>query len=76
MSPFIFSVYVNDPEDFFFLNYPTGGIECMSSNLDDTVYIYVKLFLLMYEDDTVILSETPEGLQTALNLYSEYCTVW
>ena len=38
----------------------------MFSDLDDTVYIYVKTFLLMYAEDTVILSETPEGLQTAL----------
>ena len=30
----------------------------------------------MYADDTVILSETSEGLQTALNFYSEYCNVW
>ena len=30
----------------------------------------------MYANDTVILSETSEGLQTALNLYSDYCAVW
>ena len=44
----------------------------MSSDTDDTV----NIFLLMYADDTVILSETSEGLQTALNLYCDYCTVW
>ena len=76
LSPFLFSVYLNDLEDFFCQNYPAGGIDCMSSDLDDTVYIYVKLFLLMYADDTVILSETSEGLQTALNLYSDYCAAW
>ena len=76
LSPFLFSVYLNDLEDFFFKNIPNEGIDCISSELDDLAYIYVKLFLLMYADDTVILSETSEGLQTALNFYSEYCNVW
>ena len=61
-------MYLNDLEDFFCQNYPTGGIDCMSSELDDTVNIYVKLFLLMYADDTVILSETSEGLQIVLQI--------
>ena len=72
LSPFLFSVYLNGLEDFFCQNYPAGGIDCMSSDLDDTVYI----FLLMYADDTVILSETSVGLQTAFSLYSDYCAVW
>ena len=48
----------------------------MSSEFDDTVYLYVKLFILLYADDTVILSDSSGGLQTALNLYSQYCAIW
>ena len=69
---FFFSVYLNDLEDFFFKNIPNEGIDCLSSELGALAYIYVKLFLFMYADDTVIWSETSEGLQTALNFYSEY----
>ena len=71
LSPFLFSVYLNDLEEFFFHNYPNGGIECLSSKFDDTVYLYVKLFILLYADDTVTLSDSSEGLQTALSLYSQ-----
>ena len=48
LSPFLFSVYlqVNDLDDFFRQNYQTGGIDRMSSDLDDTVYI----FLLTYAE--------------------------
>ena len=47
----------------------------MSSEFDDTVYLYVKLFILLYADNTIILSDSL-GLQTALSLYSQYCAIW
>ena len=76
LSPFLFSVYLNDLESFFFHNDLNGGIECSSSNLDNAAYIYVKLFILLYADDTVIMSESPNGLQSALNVYNDYCKQW
>ena len=57
LSPFLFSIYLNDLQEFFFHNYPNGGIECLSSEFGDTVYFYVKLFILLYAEDTVILSD-------------------
>ena len=37
---------------------------------------YFKLSVLLYADDTVIFSETPEDLQRTLNAFSDYCTQW
>ena len=34
---------------------------------------FLKLFVLIYADDTVILTDTAEDLQTALNNYQLYC---
>ena len=76
LSPFLFSVYLNDLESFFFHNDLNGGIECSSSNLDNAVHIYFKLFILLNADDTVLMSESPNGLQSALNVYNDYCKEW
>jgi len=35
-----------------------------------------KLFVLVYADDTVILSNFPDDFQNALNLYEQYRVQW
>ena len=40
---------------------------------DDTVETFLKLYLLLYADDTVIMAESPEQLQSALNIMSSNC---
>ena len=36
----------------------------------------MKLYTLLYADDTVILAETATDLQTSLNALSSYCHEW
>ena len=38
--------------------------------------MYVKLFILFYADNTVIISESADGLQHALNEFYTYCNQW
>ena len=40
------------------------------------IYMYLKIFVLLYADDTVILSESSDDLQIALNMYAAYCKEW
>jgi len=47
LSPFLFSIFVNDLEEYFILNNFKG------INLG-----LLKLFLLLYADDIVIFSES------------------
>ena len=44
-------------------------------DLDDIV-IYLKLTSLLYADDTIILAESKDDLQTALDTLSDFCNDW
>ena len=38
--------------------------------------LMLKMFMLLYADDTTIYSESAEGLQQALDALSDYCDKW
>ena len=61
LSPFLFSIFLNDIEDEFIKQ------KCELIDIGT-----LKLFLLLYTDDIVIFSERSEGLQKALNTLYEY----
>ena len=51
--------------------------ECVSNVLlDDDIEVFLKLYLLMYADDTLIFAESEPDLQKALNEMSNYCSLW
>ena len=65
MSPFLFSLYINDFENE------------LIKDLCEPIYLQdVSLFLLMYADDTVLLSETAGGLQKMIDTLHTYNTKW
>ena len=75
LSPILFALYLNDFQDFLSKNY--AGLPGITNKLkDDPLNLYVKLFSLLYADDTIILAETPEELQKGLNALNEYCKKW
>ena len=41
--------------------------------LEDNTFNYLKIFVLLYADGTVILSESSSDLQEVLDLYASYC---
>jgi len=43
---------------------------------DNDVEVYLKLYALLYADDTVIFAESSSEIQRALNAMSEYCGIW
>lgn len=65
LSPFLFSMYLNDIEHEFY-----------ASNMTSIDLGSIKLFLLLYADDITLFSETPEGLQEGLNTLHTYCQRW
>ena len=64
LSPILFALYVNDMEENL------RNVETGISVLD------IKLFLLFYADDAVILADTAQGLQLGLDSLYEYCQRW
>ena len=51
-------------------------LEKISDLCRGELQIFLRLFLLFYVDDTVIIPESPEALQLALNSFESYCTKW
>ena len=79
LSPFLFSLYLNDLENFFqetgFEGLKHLHLNCTSDYVRNLEQM-LKLFVLLYADDTIILSDSPEGLQRGLNSLQQYCNLW
>ena len=48
----------------------------MFSSLADEHIVLLKVFALLYADDTVVLPENEKELQLALDSVHEYCTLY
>ena len=71
LSPFLFALYLNDLQNFLCnenCNYLNFGVT--------EINVYLKLLVLLYADDTVILADSALNLQLALNKLEDYCTKW
>ena len=65
ISPFLFSMYLNDLEEAFILK----GYEGIDIGM-------IKLCLMLYADDVLLLSESETGLQFGLDVLHDYCERW
>ena len=74
LSPLLFSIYLNDLQHYLHSNMAPGVI-CESEKGDDIV-VFLKLFILLFADDTVLFSNNMSDLQTALNTFDSYCRTW
>ena len=72
---FLFAIYLNDLEQFSVEN-NVNGLENIRNMCSETLNIFVKLFSLLYADDTIILSETEADMQYALAIFEKYCHHW
>lgn len=79
LSPLLFAIYLNDFELFISQKYK--GLSMVSTELnvnlsDEDVEVFVRLYALLYADDTVIMAENEHDLQSALNATYDYCKQW
>ena len=75
LSPFLFAIYMNDLEKYF-LDKNITGLSTIGQELEDKLFIYLKLFILLYADDTVFMAESGADLQNQLDWFCEYCKQW
>ena len=76
MSPFLFSIFLNDLEDYF-CQLEGIPLENIRDTLESELHVYCKLLVIvLYADDTVILFESKDGLQKALYIFELYCEIW
>ena len=79
LSPLLFSIFLNDFETHLRTKYDgltTVSRLCSSLLEDEDIAIFVNLFCLLYADDTIVLAESEETLQSALVGVFEYCDMW
>jgi hypothetical protein len=75
LSPFLFAMFLSDLQSFLEKeNLP--GLKTISEKIEENLNIYLKLFVLLYADDTVIMAESREDLQAQLNGFGGYCKKW
>ena len=75
LSPFLFVLYLNELE-IFLTSKNAQGVKSISEDFENELQIYVKLFTILYADDTVLLGESAEEMQSELNYFYKYCEKW
>ena len=78
LSPVLFSLFLNDLESF--ISGRCEGLKYLRENMseqlsDEELSGLVKLFMLLYADDTVLFADSLNGMQQALDAMHDYCTV-
>ena len=79
LSPLLFSFFLNDFARHIGSKYNgLSNVSRLCSNLlsDEDVEVFVRLFVLLYADDTIVLAESEQELQDALVGVYEYCDQW
>ena len=57
LSPFLFSIFLSDLENFFIQN-NIRGLHDVANNFEEHLRMFVLIFVLLYADDTIILAES------------------
>jgi hypothetical protein len=69
LSPILFSIYLNDLQSY--LEKSNEGLLLQHPYPDADMYI--KIFLLLYADDTIILSDDPVKFQKLIDDFYRFC---
>ena len=77
LSPLLFSLFLIDLHSF--LQSTLVNLQMVHNLADDVevnIEMFLKLYLLLYADDAVLLAESPGDLQRSICAMKEYCGLW
>lgn len=69
LSPVLFSLYLNYLQSYLEQN-NVQGLKSVSC------WLYIKLLILLYADDTILLAESETDLQFMLDNFDNFCDLW
>jgi hypothetical protein len=52
------------------------GLISLTEDIEQELDTYLKLFILQYADDTVILAESSDDMQKQINYFYDFCMKW
>jgi hypothetical protein len=64
LFPFLFSMFTDTN---------IIGLKSITEELENELGIYLKIFVMLYVDDTFVLAESVEDVKVQLNYFGEYC---
>ena len=73
LPPVHFCKYLNDLDDNLSQNRDFGVATEYQS---EEMFIFVKIGVIFYADDTLLVAESAPGLQYSLDLFNDYCRAW
>ena len=75
LSPLLFSIHLNHLRTYLD-RHQASAVECEILDENENICMYIKLFILLIADDTVLFGLTKDDLQTTLNIFENYCNKW
>ena len=60
----------------FFYRRKCDGLKIIQDELENKINNYLKLFVILYTDDTVLMTESVSELLTLLDTFYRYCITW
>ena len=79
LSPLLFALFINDFEAYLSPKYD-GLISLNNLHQDatanDEFETFLKLYILLYADDTIVMAEDEIELQKGLDAVRDYCKLW
>jgi hypothetical protein len=52
------------------------GLISLTEDLEQELDTYLKLFILLYADDTVILAESGDDMHNQIGYFNDFCMKW